>query len=56
MKTLLDPRCVEDVLARFRRRELEELLRKATTVDPFAEYYLSQTVADQIVITYAGPG
>lgn len=38
------------------RRELEELLRKAETVDPFSEYYLTRTVADQIVITCAALG
>ncbi|HEV8453715.1 MAG TPA: protein kinase [Gemmatimonadales bacterium] len=37
-------------------RELEELLRKAEQTDPFGEYYLSRTLADQIVVTYAALG
>ena len=38
------------------RRELEELLRKAETVDPFEPYYLTRILADQIVITCAALG
>ena len=38
------------------RRELEELLRKADATDPFAGYYLTRTLADQIVTTCARLG
>jgi tetratricopeptide (TPR) repeat protein len=45
-----------DAIRRDLRRELDELLRQAEQTDPFADYYLTRTLADQIVITYASLG
>ena len=45
-----------EAMQRDLRRELEDLLRQAEAGDPFAGYYLSRTLADQIVITYAALG
>jgi tetratricopeptide (TPR) repeat protein len=45
-----------EAIRRDLRRELDELLRQAEQTDPFADYYLTRTVADQIVITYASLG
>ena len=45
-----------DAIQRDLRRELDDLLRRAEESDPFAEYYLTRTPADQIIMTYAGLG
>lgn len=45
-----------EAVARDLRRELEGLLRKAEQADPFADYYLTRTTADQIVVVYAALG
>ena len=45
-----------EAMRRDLRRELEELLQQAEEKDPFEPYYLTRTLADQIVITYAGLG
>ena len=45
-----------EAIQRDLRRELEELLQKAEQTDPFEDYYLSRTTADQIVVVYAALG
>jgi tetratricopeptide (TPR) repeat protein len=45
-----------EAIQRDLRRELDDLLRRAEESDPFAEYYLTRTPADQIIMTYAGLG
>jgi tetratricopeptide (TPR) repeat protein len=45
-----------EAIRRDLRRELDDLLRRADESDPFAEYYLTRTPADQIIMTYAGLG
>jgi tetratricopeptide (TPR) repeat protein len=45
-----------EAIERDLRRELDDLLRRAEESDPFAEYYLSRTPADQIIMTYAALG
>ena len=42
-----------EALQRDSRRELDELLRKAEQTDPLDSYYLTRTLADQIVLTCA---
>jgi serine/threonine protein kinase len=45
-----------EAMQRDLRRELDELLHQAEERDPFSPYYLTRTLADQIVITYAALG
>jgi tetratricopeptide (TPR) repeat protein len=45
-----------EAMPRDLRRELEELLQQAEEKDPFEPYYLTRTLADQIVITCAALG
>jgi len=45
-----------EAMQRDLRRELDELLQQAEETDPFSPYYLTRTLADQIVITYAALG
>lgn len=45
-----------EAIQRDLRRELEDQLRNAEQTDPFADYYLTRTAADQIVLTYAALG
>jgi tetratricopeptide (TPR) repeat protein len=45
-----------EAIERDLRRELNDLLRRAEESDPFAEYYLTRTPADQIIMTYAALG
>ncbi|HEV8149974.1 MAG TPA: protein kinase, partial [Gemmatimonadales bacterium] len=45
-----------DAIRRDLRRELQELLQKADETDPLAAYYLTRTLADQIVLTCAALG
>jgi Tfp pilus assembly protein PilF len=45
-----------DAIRQDLKRELEELLQQAEQKDPFGEYYLTRTLADQIVLTYAALG
>lgn len=45
-----------EAMQRDLRRELDELLHQAEETDPFSPYYLTRTLADQIVITYAALG
>lgn len=45
-----------EALQRDLRRELDELLQQAERTDPFADYHLTRTTADQIVLVYAGLG
>ncbi|HEY3746046.1 MAG TPA: protein kinase [Gemmatimonadaceae bacterium] len=45
-----------EAIQRDLQRELEDLLRRAEESDPFAEYYLTRTPADQIIMTYAALG
>lgn len=43
-------------LERDLRREVEELLRRADTTDPFEDYFLTRTTGDQLVVVYAALG
>jgi tetratricopeptide (TPR) repeat protein len=45
-----------EAIERDLRRELDDLLKRAEESDPFAEYYLTRTPADQIIMTYAALG
>jgi tetratricopeptide (TPR) repeat protein len=45
-----------EAIQRDLRRELEELLKQAEQTDPFANYHLTRTAADQIVLTCAALG
>lgn len=45
-----------EAIQRDLRRELEDQLRKAEQTDPFSDYYLTRTAADQIILTYAALG
>jgi tetratricopeptide (TPR) repeat protein len=45
-----------EAIRRDLRRELEELLHQAEQTDPFADYYLTRTLADLIILGYAALG
>jgi serine/threonine protein kinase len=45
-----------EAIQRDLRRELNDLLRRAEEKDPFEDYWLTRTPADQIIMTYAALG